>query len=124
MNTSFISASLAYMQPQLVKACALWAALRICEHETPDAQIISGVEHAIDSLRRSTTASEHSMFITTLDCPSGVRSAIYSLNDNRNFRIHAFHALTELAKQQGLHFVEAMLNDLFETNSSPLEVAA
>jgi hypothetical protein len=125
MNTSFISASLANMEPRLVRACALWAALRVCEHETPRVQIVAGVELAVASLLAASTASEQSMWAAMQDdCPSAARSAIFALNDNPNFRIHAHHALVELAKQQGLHFVEAMLNDTFESGSSPLEEAA
>lgn len=112
------------MEPRLVRACALWAALRICEHETPHYSVQAAVENAVFSLSRATTVSEHAMWATTLDMPSGIRSAIYCMNENLNFRLHAEHALLELARQQGLHFVEAMLNDLFETQTSPLEFAA
>lgn len=121
MKTSFINAALAHMEPRMVRACALWAALRVCEHSTPHYSIVAGVENAVASLLLGTTASVHSMWAATLeDCPSAVRSAIYSLNEYGNFRIHAEHALVELAKQQGLHFVEAMLNDTFESGVSPL----
>lgn len=124
MNTTFISAALLNMDPKLVRACAIWAALRIAEHELPHHTIVCGLADATLSLELHQSASALSLDAANdKHCSSGIRSAIYALNSH-NFRIHAHHTLVELAKQQGLHFVHAMLSDLFETNSSPLEFAA
>lgn len=127
MNTTFINVALKNMEPRLVRACALWAAARICEHDLPEYKFEVAVSLAIDALSNNEGASDYILEAANHEaCPSGVRSALYaqSAHNEHNFRIHANHALTELAKQQGLHFVHAMLADLFETNTSPLEVAA
>lgn len=124
MNTTFISASLLHMDARLVKACALWAALRIAEHETPKESIVAGLVFAVDDFRRDAAPCGVSAVAAySRDCPSAIRSAIFGLM-SENFRLHAEHALVELAKQQGVHFVNAMLNDLHESNTSPLEGVA
>lgn len=124
MNTTFISASLAHMEPQLVRACALWAGFRIAEHDTPGYSIVAALENSMVTLSTH-TASEHSFYVAMFEtCPSGIRSAILCQQENDNFRLHAHHALVELAKQQGLHLVNNMLSDLHETQASPLGAAA
>lgn len=123
MNTTFLTAALQNMEPQLVRACALWAALRVSEHELPGYMVEVGLADALLSFECNEPASALSLR-AALDesCPSAVRSAIFSLYVE-NFRLHAHHALVELAKQQGLHLVNNMLSDLLESDASPLEVA-
>lgn len=119
-KSNFTYAVVQTLDEKLVKCLAVWAGLQLATETGSDEEAIAlelCTLYLVDGTARTLTTATNIAMRDSVS--SGVRSSIFALSTD-NYRLHTFHALTELAKVMGWHLVGNTIADILETGELSL----